>query len=165
MPKCNCAGSSCGCSVTAGDGIEVTGTGTAANPFVISSNISDLPIADSIAVTNSTSVELGKKGTGSFGDPVVLSAQVVVRSPNGTRWSPTLSDSGVATWQPSGPAPVGSSGGGTTVVSNDILYWNGTSWDARSSLLAHAIFVSMGYNNVPLPPTFKAGDTWLCEAT
>lgn len=166
MPKCNCAGSSCGCSVTAGDGVRISGTGTAADPFIVSADISALPIADSIAVSSSTSLELGKRGSGAFGDPVVITGQVVVRSPNGTRWAPSVSDSGVATWIPAGAIPAGSTGNtGTTVVANDILYWNGTTWDTRSTYLAHAVFVSLGYNSVPLPPTFKAGDTWLCEAT
>lgn len=36
MPsRCSCAGSSCSCSVVAGNGIVVTGVGSAANPFKV----------------------------------------------------------------------------------------------------------------------------------
>lgn len=167
MPKCNCAGSSCGCSVTSGAGINVSGTGTAADPFIVTADITSLPIADSIAVSNSTSIEFGKKGTGAIGDPVIVTGQVVVRSPNGTRWAPVIDNAGNATWVAAGPAPTGAanSGGGTTIVVNDILYWDGSVWDSRASTAAHAIYSSLGYTSVPLPPGFKKGDTWLCEAT
>lgn len=37
MPgRCSCAGSSCSCSITAGPGVKVDGTGSAANPFIVS---------------------------------------------------------------------------------------------------------------------------------
>lgn len=39
MPGCNCAGSACGCQIQPGLGVNVTGTGTASNPFVISAAI------------------------------------------------------------------------------------------------------------------------------
>lgn len=163
--NCNCAGSSCGCSVTGGDGIKVTGSGTAADPFVVAADITALPIANSIAVTSSTSIEFGKKGTGAAGDPVVIGGQVVVRSPNGTRWAPAVSDAGVGSWVLAGPAPQGSSStGGITIIENEILYYDGTSWESRSSA-AHVIWCSLGYTGVPVPAGFKKGDTWLCEAT
>lgn len=44
MPGCNCAGASCGCRIQAGQGAVVTGTGTASNPFVISTAITAFTI-------------------------------------------------------------------------------------------------------------------------
>jgi hypothetical protein len=167
MAKCNSAGASCGCSVVAGDGIKITGTGTASDPFVVTASLSQVSIADNIAVANSTTIELGKKGTGAVGDPVVLSAALTIRSPNGTRWSLAVSDAGVLTTIAAPAAPQGApNNGGITVVANDVLYWDPTTstWDTRTSS-AHAIYSSLGSTNVPVPPGFKKGDTWLCEAT
>jgi hypothetical protein len=37
MPgRCSCAGSSCSCQITAGNGLSVTGTGNASSPYVVS---------------------------------------------------------------------------------------------------------------------------------
>lgn len=38
MPKCQCAGNACSCSIVAGDGLLVTGTGNASAPYQISLN-------------------------------------------------------------------------------------------------------------------------------
>lgn len=35
MPGCNCPGQSCSCAIQAGPGVNVTGTGSAAAPFII----------------------------------------------------------------------------------------------------------------------------------
>lgn len=43
MPRgCGCAGNSCGCLVTQGSGITVTGTGNASDPFIVSAQQSGL---------------------------------------------------------------------------------------------------------------------------
>lgn len=99
MPKCNCTGSSCGCSVIGqtGGGISVTGTGTAADPFVLSVLATGLNIGSAIAVTSSTSIELYKAGTGSSGDPLILSGKVILKSPNNTRYTLAVSNTGVLT--------------------------------------------------------------------
>lgn len=36
MPKCQCAGNACSCSIVTGDGLTVTGTGNASAPYQIS---------------------------------------------------------------------------------------------------------------------------------
>lgn len=36
MARCSCSGQTCGCVITAGDGVSLEGAGTAANPLVIS---------------------------------------------------------------------------------------------------------------------------------
>jgi hypothetical protein len=38
MPKCQCAGNACSCSIVAGDGLLITGTGNASAPYQISLN-------------------------------------------------------------------------------------------------------------------------------
>lgn len=42
---CGCIDSSCGCVVTAGTGITVTGSGSSGNPYIISSSGSETPFA------------------------------------------------------------------------------------------------------------------------
>lgn len=49
MPGCNCPGSSCGCAIQPGPGIIVQGTGTAANPFVVSTDTRAVTIEQSSA--------------------------------------------------------------------------------------------------------------------
>ena len=48
MPSgCGCAGNSCGCSITAGPGLTIEGTGNASAPFIISlaPTPDDIPVA------------------------------------------------------------------------------------------------------------------------
>lgn len=46
MARCQCAGSSCGCSITAGAGVNVEGVGSADRPYVITAtpNVYSVPI-------------------------------------------------------------------------------------------------------------------------
>lgn len=37
MAKCNCAGQTCGCRIIAGEGVTITGSGTARDPWVVTS--------------------------------------------------------------------------------------------------------------------------------
>lgn len=64
MPgRCSCPGSSCGCAIQAGPGIQVEGTGTVDTPFIVS-------IANrSISIDQSSQGALDL--TPYFGDPVV----------------------------------------------------------------------------------------------
>lgn len=166
MPNCNCAGSTCSCSVTAGSGVQVKGTGTAANPFVISVDLSTFKLGSALQTQSTATVEMSSVGTGASGDPLIVAADVVLRSPSGIRYTLAVTDAGVLSATTASPSRPGTgSSTGTTVLNNDILYWDGTQWDTRSTTLTHAIFNSIGYTGVPIPPTFKKGDTWLCEAT
>lgn len=94
MANCKCAGSSCSCSVTAGSGVGVTGTGTAANPFVISVNPLSLSLGNVIQTSDSSTIDFTKTGTGGSGDPVVLTARVLLVSPNGTKYTLAVSNAG-----------------------------------------------------------------------
>lgn len=95
MPKCSCSGQTCGCAITGGAGVGVTGTGTAADPFILSVDPSTLGIGGAIAVSNSSTIEFLKTGSGAAGDPVVITGGVFVRSPNNTRYTIAVSNTGV----------------------------------------------------------------------
>lgn len=73
---CGCAGQSCGCLVTAGSGIEVTGIGTADNPFVIRNIASDL--ASSFKVSDTLTLDMVLAGSGTNLDPFILQGNVTL---------------------------------------------------------------------------------------
>lgn len=165
MPKnCNCAGASCGCAVTGGPGVRVSGTGSAADPYVVGINASELDIAATIATATSGSVELSRAGSGSVGDPVTLVADVVVRSPNGTRWGLAVDNAGnLSTVAAAAPRRNVGLPGTIVTAGTDVVYWDGTSWGDRTA--PHAIYISLGFQGVDVPSDFVKGDTWLREAT
>lgn len=74
MAKCGCAGSTCGCKIAGSGGVEVTGTGTAQDPYVLT--LGDITIDTLLTVDDTTSVNLTLLGSGETGDPYVLSAAV-----------------------------------------------------------------------------------------
>jgi hypothetical protein len=76
MRNCNCAGSTCGCKVTAGSGIQVSGLGTAADPFVISNTGASISAA--IQVGDTSTLDLTKSGSGTNVDPIVISGNVTL---------------------------------------------------------------------------------------
>lgn len=94
MPNCNCKGSVCGCSITAGTGINVSGSGTAQNPFVISRDTTGDSVLRQIKVTNTTSLRMKTTGLGTAADPLVLSGQVILTAPNGSYWALVVSNTG-----------------------------------------------------------------------
>lgn len=75
--NCNCAGQSCGCLVTGGSGIQVTGQGTAANPFVVTNIASDL--ATAFTVSDTTTLDLVLTGGGTNLDPFILQGNVTAK--------------------------------------------------------------------------------------
>ncbi len=98
MARCGCAGTTCGCKVNAGSGIEVTGTGTAQDPYIIS--IDGLSIADTLEVDDTASINLTLNGAGTALDPYILSAVVspgatVISTP--TNGGTTAIDAGTRT--------------------------------------------------------------------
>lgn len=95
--NCGCAGSTCGCKVVGGPGIQVTGIGTELKPYVVERNTGTESISSQIVFSNSTTVELSRLGSGTGSDPIVLKAQVVLVSPNGARWTLQVSNAGVVT--------------------------------------------------------------------
>lgn len=66
MAKCGCTSSVCNCVLQAGDGIDVSGAGTALNPYLIAADA-----GDAISVLDTPTVNLTLAGT-------VLSADVIV---------------------------------------------------------------------------------------
>lgn len=74
MRNCNCSGGTCGCKVNGGVGVTVTGTGTAADPYVINNVAADL--GSSLTVSDTLTLDLSKSGSGTNLDPLVISGQV-----------------------------------------------------------------------------------------
>lgn len=72
MARCNCSGNTCNCLVVAGAGIEVSGSGTPANPYLVSLTAPD--IGETIRVNDTESVNLTLTGAGTPSDPLTLSA-------------------------------------------------------------------------------------------
>lgn len=75
--NCNCAGGQCGCLVTGGTAITVTGTGTANDPYVIVNTGAALGTA--IQVNDTTTLNLTKAGAGTNADPIILSGDVTLK--------------------------------------------------------------------------------------
>lgn len=70
--NCGCGGASCGCLIEAGNGITITGIGTAADPYRVVADIGDLDSA--LSFQNSATVTWSIAGTGTPVDPLVISA-------------------------------------------------------------------------------------------
>lgn len=98
MAKCNCQGSTCSCLITGGTGVEVSGTGTKADPYVIGRDTSTDTIDSQITFTDTATVSWNRLGSGSNTDPIIMRASVILTSPNGTQWAPSISNSGALTW-------------------------------------------------------------------
>lgn len=70
MARCGCS-STCSCSVVAGDGVTVSGIGTAGNPYVISADA-----GGALQVNDTPTVNLTLLGSGTEADPHIISAAV-----------------------------------------------------------------------------------------
>lgn len=77
MARCGCSGSSCGCLLVAGEGISVTGVGSAGNPFVITADAL-VDISDYIQSANTATVTMSLLGAGTTLDPFIVSAVTTV---------------------------------------------------------------------------------------
>lgn len=67
-----CGQATCACILEPGTGIQVTGSGTPTDPYVIASTVTDL--STFLQVQDTTSVNLSLVGSGVEGDPLVLRA-------------------------------------------------------------------------------------------
>ena len=72
---CGCAGGSCSCSVIAGDGVEVTGIGTKADPYRIEALLAEL--GTSLDFDNAGNVDFTVVGDGTPSSPLVIVANAV----------------------------------------------------------------------------------------
>lgn len=73
--NCGCAGASCGCLLVAGAGMIITGIGTADDPYVFSTQIANL--GQAIQFQDTTSINFTTTGTGTVGDPMVVTAVLI----------------------------------------------------------------------------------------
>lgn len=73
--NCGCGGASCGCNIVNGNGITVSGIGTATDPFFISANLGEL--AEALSFTDSASINFTVVGTGSPSDPMAVTAVII----------------------------------------------------------------------------------------
>lgn len=64
MPRC-CSGASCACAIQAGPHIQIAGTGSAQDPFVLAADVS-------VEVLSTTDFDLAMTGTGTEADPWIL---------------------------------------------------------------------------------------------
>jgi hypothetical protein len=102
MPRCGCSGSSCSCLVEAGGGIEVTGNGSADNPYVVSST-GDVNLSDVISFVDTTTVDFTVTGDGTSSDPWTVQANAVVAMDEITDFTCASPEAGdVVMWDGSG---------------------------------------------------------------
>lgn len=94
--NCGCAGGSCGCLIEAGEGIVVSGLGTATNPYVITSSLGNL--GEVLDFVDSASVNFTVTGSGQGIDPMTVTAvtipQPFVNYPTGGRPSAVAAGAG-----------------------------------------------------------------------
>lgn len=76
MARCGCSSGTCSCSIVAGEGIVVSGAGSAANPYEIS--IGDVDLGGAFQVIDSDTLNLTLTGEGNQANPFVLSGEVVL---------------------------------------------------------------------------------------
>jgi hypothetical protein len=106
MPSCCGSGSSCSCKISAGSGIEVTGSGTAVDPFVLSASVGfEAESNDRFTVTIT--------GTGSTGNPYKMSVDYAptsklddvpdVNAPAPTNGQVLSWNAATLTWVPAAP--------------------------------------------------------------
>lgn len=71
MARCGCSGTTCSCKVTGAGLVQVTGSGSSANPYIIS-------VEQAITVLDSSSIDFTITGTGSSGDPYVITGDATL---------------------------------------------------------------------------------------
>lgn len=105
----NCCGGGlgCGCKISPGDGIAISGSGTASDPFVITSDAASF--ATTFVAQDTPTVNLTLVGSGTVADPLILSASSVLAMTQLSDWD-----------DPAGPG-VG-----------EVPVWNGIAWEAAA---------------------------------
>jgi len=71
LARCGCSGTTCSCRVIGGGQVVVTGSGSAANPYLVS-------VESAITVADTGTLDLSIAGSGTAGDPYVISGDVVM---------------------------------------------------------------------------------------
>jgi hypothetical protein len=115
MPRCSCAGATCGCKVQAGAGVTVTGRGTANDPYVIVATAGD--VGTNLNFEDSASIDFTVVGEGTPGDPLIITA--VAKRQN----LPTYTTTGAPD-----PAVWGEGAVYYDTTLNSPLFSNGTAW-------------------------------------
>lgn len=95
MARCGC-GSSCSCLIEAGSGIQVDGIGTVENPYVVSSDATEL--LDRINFLDSSSVDFTYSGVGTLISPMNVSAVAKLALTDLTDVQGTPADNQVPVW-------------------------------------------------------------------
>jgi hypothetical protein len=72
MPRCGCVDTNCGCTLVEGGGIGIFGSGSMNNPYIVNRKTSTANVR--AAVIDSPTLDLSLTGSGTEGDPFVLSA-------------------------------------------------------------------------------------------
>lgn len=80
MARCDCAGGRCSCGITPGEGITITGSGEASNPFVITADRQS--ITGQLAVTDTATLDLTLIGEGTENEPYTISGNVIAEPPS-----------------------------------------------------------------------------------
>lgn len=106
MSRCGCGSSGgCSCRLSPGPGINISGSGTPVDPFVITAEVTTF--ADSFQAQDTPTVSLDLVGSGTSLDPFILRADTAITMEQLANWDDA-----------SGPA------------TGDVAYFNGVSWEA-----------------------------------
>lgn len=92
MARCDCAGGRCSCAVIAGPGVEVTGSGEAANPYQISAIGQD--ITGKLTVSDTPTLALSRQGEGTTNEPYNINGVVRIGPLLGAGENITLTGNG-----------------------------------------------------------------------
>lgn len=125
MARCGCSGS-CSCLIEAGEGVVIEGIGSVENPYVITSEATEM--VDRIKFNDTSSVDFTVTGLGTVATPLNVSAVAKLKMTDLTDVSGTPSNGQVMVWEDDHWEPQnqsGSGGGGTGLppggVAGDLL--------------------------------------------